>query len=267
VDRRKLLKLAGAASVFAAAGATYSQAKRTRFSGGRYIQMGTSVTAGTGTKYGGIAPSIVGDRLDMLAENAAVPGSCAGVHKFPDMTPLSLCSLADAIISDDWTRQSARTGNQIRDAAISRLMMADFAGVTHIGLEYGTNDFRYDRPIGADSDVCGETFKGALNYSIERLRSSFPKAQPFLITPAWIPTLDGDDSDHCPNAAGAFLKDYIEAMQRIAELRHVPCLDMCRALGVNRLNYEAFTYDGTRPTDETAARRGEIIAAFMDAAF
>ena len=94
-----------------------------------------------------------------------------------------------------------------------------------MGLEYGTNDFHFDRPI-ADGNCSRETFKGALNYSLQRLLAAYPKLRLFLITPAWLLNEDGSNSDEYPNSAGVFLKEYVDAMIRVAELNHIPCLDM-----------------------------------------
>jgi len=143
-------------------------------------------------------------------------------------------------------------------------MTAGFPSVTHLGLEYGTNDFRYDRPIGLNTDISKETFKGALNYSIQKLLRAFPKLRLFLITPTWMPTIDDLDSDDNPNGIGSFLREYIEAMIRISELNHIPCLDMSRMLGINKTNYKTFTVDGIHPNDIGATRRAELIASFMN---
>jgi lysophospholipase L1-like esterase len=58
-----------------------------------------------------------------------------------------------------------------------------------------------------------------------------------------------------------------DAMIKVAELNHIPCLDMWRCLGVNQFNYKTFTVDGTHPTAEGARRRGEAIASFINATF
>jgi hypothetical protein len=73
MDRRRFLEMTGVAA--ASAGATYLALKVPR--GGRYLQMGTSVTSGV-TERPSITPAIVGERLGMLGINAALPGACAG---------------------------------------------------------------------------------------------------------------------------------------------------------------------------------------------
>jgi lysophospholipase L1-like esterase len=255
--RREFFKLAGTAA--ACSGVAFWAGWRARFPVGRYVQFGTSLTAGTGSKLDGMIPALVGRKLGIDEINGGCPGSCAGNHKFPEMDPVSLYALTSAIVSGDWSAQRGR-----RDAAIGRLMTVGFENVTYVGLEYGTNDFRYDRPIGEDSNTGSDTFKGALNYSVQSLVRRFPKLRVFLMTPWWMPTFDGRDSDVFPNEAGFLLRDYVAAMSRVAQLNHIPCLDLWSTSGVGKLNVHEFTSgDGVHLNDAGAVRRAEIIAAFM----
>lgn len=232
------------------------------------MQFGTSITSGgTTTKHADATPSIVGDRLGIPALNVGFPGSCIGLNKHTELNPVSLCNLVESVVSGDWTMQDRISDEPIRQKSLFRLKTASLASVTHAGFEYGTNDFHYDRPIGADDDRCKETFKGALNYSIQMMGSAFPKLKLFLITPSYILTDDDRDSDVSPNRNGIFLKDYVDAMVRIAELNHIPCLDMWRTLGVNRQNYKTYLVDGTHPNDLGAEQRGYAIASFMNSIF
>jgi hypothetical protein len=266
MDRRSLLQSLGlvgltAGTVGLTAATTYWMSRRTRFSGGRYLQMGTSVTSD------GMTPAIAGERLGIPSLNVAFPGVFAGQYK-TYLDPMSLYCLTDAVISREWSPQIERcTGDPRYRAPLSRLMSADFGGVTYLGLEYGTNEFHYDIPIGEDADFSKESFKGALNSSIEKLLTAFPKLRLFLITPSWMLTHDDRDSDQHPNATGIFLRDYVEAMLKVAQLNHIPCLDMWRSLGINKTNYKTFTPDGTHPNEFGARRRGEVIASFVNSVF
>jgi hypothetical protein len=244
---------------------TYWLSKRSRFSGSSYIQMGTSVTGGLDPS-AAITPAIVGNRLDMPGINAGVPGACAGTHKFPEINYRDLYSLVDAITSGDWAMQKAANTAPLKEP-IFRLMTADLSKPTYLGLEYGTNDFSYGRPLGMSTDTTCGTFKGALNYSLAKLSTEFPEVHMFLITPAWLLNFENRDSDTYPNEIGVHLKEYVDGMIEIAALHHVPCLDMWRNLGVNFHNYKKFTFDGTHPRDICAARRGELIASFMNSVF
>lgn len=263
MERREFLRIAAAAAVCSGVG--FYAGRVSRFSPARYVQLGTSLTAGSGTKYNGRIPELVARQLgmDSTGINGGFPGSCAGDHKFPSLNPVSLFAISNAIVSGNWSAQWGR-----RDPAISWLMTTGFDKVTHIGLEYGTNDFRYDRPIGSDRDSCKETFKGALNHSIQALIHRYPNVRVFLMTPWWMPTFDGRDSDQHPNEAGHFLREYVVAMQRVAEINRIPCLDFWATSGVSKMNVQDFTVgDGTHLNDHGAIRRAGMIANFMRTVF
>jgi hypothetical protein len=230
MDRRQLFLTVGA--VAASAAGAYWLGKRTKFSGCTYVQMGTSVTEGLRPSTS-ITPSIVGDRLGMPGINAGLPGACTGHHKYPEIDHRSLFSLADAIVSGNWTAQNAEEDIPSK-ANLARLKTADFSRPTYLGLEYGTNDFNYSRPIGSSNDTTRETFKGALNHSITELMTAFPRLRLFLITPAWRLNFEDLDSDTHPNEIGLFLREYVNAMMEIATLHHIPWLDMWRSLGGGR---------------------------------
>lgn len=264
MDRREIIKISIVAA--ASAGLAFWAGRKSRSPSGRYVQFGTSLTSGAGTKLGGMIPAMVGQQLGIEGINAGCPGSCAGDHKAPEMDPVSLFALVNAIVSGDWsTQQTNKTGQWSRDIAISNLMTVGFETVSHVGLEYGPNDYRYDRPIGDDFDVRKETFKGALNHSIQVLLRRYPKIRVFLITPWWMPTFDGGDSDQFPNEASFFLRDYVAAIHRVAELNRVPCLDLWSTSGVSKMNYRDFTVDGLHLNDAGAVRRANIIANFVRA--
>src|SRR4051812_47847295 len=100
MDRRGLMKM-GAATA-ACSGLAFLAGRRSLFGGGRYVQFGTSLTAGAGTKLGGMIPSMAARQLGIEGINAGCPGSCAGAHKYPAMDAVSLVALTNAIISGDW---------------------------------------------------------------------------------------------------------------------------------------------------------------------
>jgi lysophospholipase L1-like esterase len=260
MDRRAFLQRVGL--VLASAGTTYWLMRPKASSpNGTYVQMGTSITAGLHVPGAYIAPIIVGSRLHLTPINVGFDGACAGAYERPYSDDFSLCKLVDAITSDDWSAQEAsmkfiRQGNE---AALARIKTVDFNKVTHIGLEYGTNDFTVCAPLAA--------FKDTLNYSVKKLLTTFPKARLFLMTPAWRLNFEELDTDTHPNESGIFLKQYVDTIVSVATETGVPCLDMWRTLGINATNYKWFTVDGTHPNETEARIRGEVIASFISSVF
>jgi lysophospholipase L1-like esterase len=264
VDRRSLLQNLGL--IGATAGTTYWLARpkpvRPR---GIYVQMGTSITAGLHAPGAYMTPVVVGSRLNLVPMNIGFDGACAGIYGNSN-NPVSLCSLVDAIISGNWSSQERSMTHEPDSLIVARAKSIDFTTVTHLGLEYGTNDFTLCAPLGKlDNDVT--TFKGSLNYSIQKFLSAFPELRLFLMTPAWRLNFEELDSDLHPNEKGIFLREYVDAILEVASFNRVPCLDLWRKLSTNLRNFRTFTGDGTHPNGAGAIRRGEMIAAFIGATF
>jgi lysophospholipase L1-like esterase len=230
--------------------------------------MGTSITAGH-SPGAYLTPVIVGSRLNLTPVNAGFDGASAGILDRPNLDEISLCRLVDGITSGDWSAQDRAVASMHPSFSLilSRIKSIDFGAVTHIALEYGTNDFIFGMPIGENTDDTKATFKGALNYAVRKLLASFPQLRLMLIAPAWCLNFEGLDSDTHPNAKGVFLKEYADAVEATAVLNHIPCLNMWRTLVLNINNYKSFTIDGTHPNEAGAIRRGEAIASFMNSVF
>ncbi|MET4798974.1 SGNH/GDSL hydrolase family protein [Bradyrhizobium sp. LB11.1] len=260
MDRRAFLQ--GLGLVAASAGTTYWFTRpKVRAPKGVYVQMGSSITAGLHSPGSYLTPVIVGSRLNLTPINVGFDGACAGAYERPNADEFSLCKLVDAITSGDWSAQEGAMpylGNG-NEAALSRIKTVDFSKVTHIGMEYGTNDFTVCAPV--------EAFKASLSYSVNKLLTAFPKARLFLMTPAWRLNFEELDSDTHPDERGIFLREYVDGMIDVARSTGVPCLDMWRTLGINATNYKSFTLDGTHPNETGARIRGEIIASFISSEF
>jgi lysophospholipase L1-like esterase len=260
MDRRAVLQSLGLVGL--TAGATYWLSRpRVRRPSGVYVQMGTSITAGIHAPGAYLTPVIVGSRLNLVPVNVGFDGTCAGAYERAHFDNFALCKLVDAVTSGDWSAQDRSIafmteGNQ---PALARIEATDFNQVTHLGLEYGTNDFTVCAPL--------EAFKESLSYSVRKLIATFPKARLFLMTPAWRLNFEELDSDTHPNESGIFLKQYVDTIISVAAANGVPCLDMWRTLGINANNYKTFTFDGTHPNETGARIRGEVIASFISAAF
>jgi lysophospholipase L1-like esterase len=271
MNRRSFLQSLGlvASTAAASSGATYGLTHRRIPPQGVYVQMGTSITAGIHAPGAYLTPVVVGSRLNLTPINVGFDGACAGIYNRPYLDELSLCRLTDSILSGDWSPQDKSTPFLSPDIlpALSRIKAIDFNKVSHIGLEYGTNDFTVAAPIGTDGDPDVRTFKGSLTHAIRKLLASFPRMHLFLITPAWRLNFQNLDCDSHPNEGGIFLKQYVEAMLEVAALNHIPCLDMWRTLGINADNFKSFTADGLHPNEAGARRRGEVIASFMNSVF
>jgi lysophospholipase L1-like esterase len=260
MDRRSFFQSFGLVGLAAATTYLLSRPK-VRRPKGIYVQMGTSVTAGLHAPGANLTPVVVGERLNLFAINVGFDGACAGPFQRPDLDNFSLYKLVDAIISGNWAAQEVSMpflGNG-NEPALARIKTVDFNQITHLGLEYGTNDFTLCAPIAA--------FRESLSYSVRKLLAAFPKARLFLITPAWRLNFEELDADTHANEKGILLKEYVDAMISTAAAAGVPCLDMSSKLGINIKNYKFFAPDGVHPNETGARVRGEVIASFIQSAF
>jgi lysophospholipase L1-like esterase len=260
MNRRAFLQSLGLVGL--TAGTTYLLSRpRVRRPKGVYVQMGTSITAGLHAPGAYLTPITVGSRLNLIPINVGFDGACAGAYERPYADDFSLYKLVDAVTSGNWTAQNSSITHMAggNEFALSRIKAVDFNQVTHLGLEYGTNDFTLSAPLAV--------FRQSLDYSVRKLLAAFPKARLFLMTPAWRLNFEELDSNAHPNESGIFLKQYVDTMVSVATATGIPCLDMWRTLGVNATNYKNFTFDGTHPNETGARIRGEVIASFINSAF
>jgi hypothetical protein len=125
--------------------------------------MGTSVTAGLHGPGAHLSPIVVGSRLNLTPINVGFGGGYTGTLHYPDSDAFSLCCLVDAVISGDWSAQDKAVAafDPAFISILNRLKAIDFSKVTHLALEYGTNDFTHAVSIGTNTDTTKETFKGA----------------------------------------------------------------------------------------------------------
>lgn len=111
----------------------------------------------------------------------------------------------------------------------------------------GTNDYKIGScPVGADTDLKDTTFKGSLNMAIKAIFEKNPSVKLLLITPMYRSRIDsGDDrSSDDTKINGRLLKEYTTAVTTIAEMNHVPVMDMMTEGLINKYNSSYWLYDG-----------------------
>ena len=123
-----------------------------------------------------------------------------------DYAYLSFHKLADYISSGDYsdlTDACARlAGSPTFDdniAIAARLAAVDWATVDYIVAAYGTNDYGSpDVTLGTTTDTTGATFRGAINYAVNKICTAYPNIKILFVSPIWRSRYnsgDGNDSD------------------------------------------------------------------------
>ena len=147
-----------------------------------------------------------------------------------------------------------------------RIRAFNFTNYDAVFMEGGANDTRSSVPKGSLQPI-GSTFDtttvyGAWQSAVEYILTTYPHVKIFMDTPAilWKPT--------------EFDYTIAKIKKDVAELYHIPCLDLYKEAGFNVLNREYYYVDDL--TDEQGRRTlvhfndygnkviGEIIAKFID---
>lgn len=246
----------------------------THLSGLQYVALGDSVT-----EFGNI-PNWVGQRTGMEVYKCGFGGTRLSYHLDADYDAISGSRLIEASRTGQWNAAAVAVENLARVGDNNRVALAAIRSVhlggkrppleaTVITLAYGSNDFTGNVPIGQNSDTSYTTFKGAINYVLQRLMFNFPNAKVMLVTPTWrmVGGFEGDDSDTVPNGNGNYLIEYADAMIALGALNHVPVLDLYRNSGINRHNARAMLADGTHPTPNGYNHLGHIYSSKILATF
>ena len=190
-----------------------------------------------------------------------------------DYAYLSFHKLADYISTGDYSGLTAAcarlAGSPTFDdniAIAARLAAVDWSTVDYIVAAYGTNDYGSpDVPLGTTTDTTGATFKGAINYAVNKICTAYPNIKILFVSPIWRSRYnsgDGNDSDTYANSRGNYLLDFVDAMKQMAELNKMPCVDMYRTSGINKYNGATLLSDGLHPVAGVGYQRiAEKVAA------
>lgn len=115
-------------------------------------------------------------------------------------------------------------------------------------LEFGTNDFLGDVPLGAMANYTGatspDTFYGAMRVAIDKIYQVNPAALVIMCTPQKCHYADfGAPTWDTPRPDGTKLTDYVDAIRNIAEYESFPVADFFALTNTNRHNLQAHTVD------------------------
>lgn len=183
----------------------------------------------------------------------------------------SMCALADAIASGDYSAQEEASGTEGKPYyfpdAVTRLKNIDFSEVDVITIGYGTNDFTGGATLennGNRYDV--NTFGGALRYSIEKILKAYPNIRIAIVAPCWRfwydsgNNFDYDSDTHTVN--GLKLHNFVDKCIEIGNEYHLPVINPYDNLGINKFNYSQWfaPNDGTHPSANGRHQLAKLMA-------
>ncbi|WP_293716289.1 SGNH/GDSL hydrolase family protein [Stenotrophomonas sp. UBA7606] len=226
-------------------------------------------------------PERVATRLGCVALKFGFGGCRMGLHNSTAAGILygkmSMWKLADYVSTGDYSELTAAAqdlyaleGDDNRPQAAA-LAATDWATVEYVVIAFGTNDWGGDNVLGANTDTTADTFKGAINYTINKLMTAYPHLKIAFVSPMWRSRRsagDGLESDANPNTNGTYLIEFADAVREVAALRHLPALDLYRTAGINQYNAATYLADGLHPAAGVGFQRlADRVGAFLGAIF
>lgn len=143
------------------------------------------------------------------------------------------------------------------NAFCNRIDTANLSSYNYLLINYGTNDYGFVIEMGKDTDAVKTTFKGALNYSLNKLTTDYPNLKIIMLTPMYAPT------SLTKNAKGYTMTDYVEAIKTIANKYNIPVIDLHKGMGINENNYTDLYWDNLHPLEATHTKIGDYVAQSM----
>ena len=194
----------------------------------------------------------------------------------PDYSKLSFYSLAKAISTGIYTEQetavaniyTASSGLTDLNAWLTKFKAIDWNTINYIIMRYGTNDHAMNNQIGiiGRTNFDTSTYIGAFNQGMKDILTAYPHIRIFVATPLWrySPNIGvGGDSDLVPNANGDYLTDFVDALEEVAGLNHLPFYDYYRKSGINSYTNTHYLSDQTHLNDAGSLLIGEIDSNFL----
>ena len=138
-----------------------------------------------------------------------------------------------------------------RDSFVHRINNLDLSSYDYIFIAYGTNDLSYQIPIGENTDTEPYSFKGAINYSVDKLRNDYPDLHIVFVTPMLDHRLD---------------ESYINAIVEMSDIKDYEYIDM-RCLGIKEDDFSDVYWDTMKsmhPNEATYYAMGAYISKYPD---
>lgn len=129
---------------------------------------------------------------------------------------------------------------------------------------HGSNEWYWGSEIGTLGEKNGETFLGAIDRAMERIRSKSPNAFLFWLTPIYrYQAPDGCEQEgkayETKNKAGYTMMDYYCALQEASIYYGFSLIDVRVLSGIHEGNSEKYLGDHVHPTEEGYKRIWKVM--------
>jgi lysophospholipase L1-like esterase len=196
------------------------------------------------------------------------------MHRFIYWDAFCMYSLADAIVTNEYTKQDKALKGGIDvlpeyfKNTVELMKTIDFSKVDYVTIAYGTNDYTAEVSLDNEENMLDtSTYKGALRYTLERIMTTYPHFRIMVLTPTyrfWTDTSGKflEDSD-TKLFNGLTLDSFVVATKEICKEYKTPYLDNYYDLGINKFNRNEYFSpgDGTHPNAAGNEKLGSKIAS------
>lgn len=201
----------------------------------------------TSGEYASIS-SMIAEYLECNVINAGF-GGCQMKQNQMTTAPFSMCKLADAICSGDWSEQEQalledETLPYYFDNTIKVLKAVEWDTIDVITISYGTNDWNSGGILEGNEDLDVNSFGGALRYTIEKILSDYPNI--IIIVQSCVPRFAIEEgiivetSDTEQNTAGNTIVEYVKLAEQICKEYKIPFIDAYYDIGFNKITHDYY---------------------------
>lgn len=212
-------------------------------------------------------PDIISEETGASVVNFGFGGTSLSLHPNKSFDTFAFHSLADAIVSSDFSVQEDALDDPEIPAyfaeKLKKLEEIDWNHVDIISIMYGSND--WGNPLDSENDLFDiKTFKGAGRYSLDKILTKYPHLQVLFVpmTYRFWPEFGDLDTDSSINAYGLKPYQYSDAMGELAREFKFPYADTLHSLGINKYNRKLYfnSEDGTHPNKKGTRKIADKIA-------
>ena len=204
-------------------------------------------------RYDGAVDAYFEEYSGLTMVNGAFGGNCAALEDADRYSyqeeSITLPYLAEAICYKDFGVQWAdMAANQTKidyfEEVLRNLAAVDFEQTKILMLSFGTNDYLSGKmPDDPENPYNIESYGGALRYSIELLKKTYPDLEIILVTPLFC-HIPGHENCLKEAFGGGTMDEYAKVQKAVAAEYGVYVIDVLDGIGIDESNYEQYTDGG-----------------------
>ena len=193
-------------------------------------------------------PSLVSKITKANCYNVGFGATRMSVHPQSEWDSFCMHSLADAIVSGDYSKQEANINlHNSFPTRVETLKSIDWANIDCVAICHGANDWTNRSELDSEENKLNyRTFKGGFRYFIDKLYSINPTVKVILITSPYRGVISSSNGLTCDDYTinNKYLMDFIDATFELGKEYKFPVIDIFNNLNINKYNWQRYMSDG-----------------------